>query len=1205
MIKNKKIYYITSFLIISIIISGIFFLYNISLTDDIRQHSLESAVEVSIWSAQAFRVSFEEKINNAKEAAVFFGEHTSEEGKKILLAYEMATGMNLSILHSNGMVYHKDGTYEQLQQKEFYQQIKEKKEGMTTSWYNNTLENEVISSFATYQSKDGEINKILVHFELDDFKEYFNTVNNGSSNAFIIDENGNTIISPDFMEEEKRLTNVFHLAENQDQSLINSIKRAMKSDTIENLSIRYGKQHLIVTFVPLLENIDWNLITITSESILLKKANSIIIKNIVASVSTLLAFLFIIIVINQKSRKIEREKMELQTIDSITGRINFSTFKDRMKEILQRNPEKEYAIGSLDIKKFKLINEAYGFEEGDKILQKISDILNENKEDSVPIFARTSADNFVLLVSTAQREKLKKIYRYFCDLECWKEYDIKFYLGIYCIPSKNRSDSINAMLDYADLAKKKAKEKDMYECNFYEEEMRIEELEMHKLESEMESALENGEFQVYLQPKFTSDTNHCVASEALIRWIHPLDGIISPSKFIPLFEKNKFIIKIDRYVFETCCKLIRKWLDTGKKAVSVSVNVSKVQIYLTDFLDFYVALKEKYRIPDQLIELEFTESIFFENIEYLSDLITRLEKAGFSCSIDDFGKGYSSFGSLKDLPFDILKIDSAFFQNSMNQEREKVIVSCIVNMSKALSMRTVAEGVETEELVEYLRSINCDLIQGFYFSKPLPIQEFEEKYIIDQCAVVKEEKLPYIESFNLTEPKKLIRRDICDDDIVDQMDKLIRKLELEEETNWIIAKHTGIIVLEWDLEKDAFYYNEEIKNYIIGSNIEEQILENRDFILFLNPKGIHPNDYSVYEKFRDQLKAGSNREEIIIRITKTTNQCVWCKIACTYITNQEKKRCRAIATMHRIFDQEYLGKEQRMQVERYRILAESTNIITFEYDIEREIMKYELRNKQGELEEIILEDYMEYIPKSIVIHDDHKNEYKQVLMEAIQYKSEKRLDYMADYYGTGFRWVRAYFVSVADARDKVFCVVGKVVDINDDKEELNAIKKKAELDLLTNVLNKGSYIEKVKVELSKNTTNMTQALCMFDIDDFKNINDTYGHTEGDNQLELLANVLQKIFRKEAYVGRFGGDEFTVFLKHTNREEVKKKVKMFYEDLKKEQVNKEFAMCCSTGIAIINHPVEFEQLLDQADKAMYQAKNNGKNQFTIFENDNAL
>ena len=215
-----------------------------------------------------------------------------------------------------------------------------------------------------------------------------------------------------------------------------------------------------------------------------------------------------------------------------------------------------------------------------------------------------------------------------------------------------------------------------------------------------------------------------------MRLNYPGKGLIPPNKFIPLFEHNGFIIRLDQYVYTTCCKLIARWIASGIKPYHISINVSKAQIYLPNFAKHYTDIKNHYNIPDNIIELEFTETIFFEDIPYLSSLIGRLQDNGFLCSIDDFGKGYSSFSSIKDLPFDILKIDGEFFSNGCQQKRERLIVSCIVDMAHSLSMKTVAEGIETSEEVDYLSSINCDLIQGYIYSKPIPIEEFEEKYIV-------------------------------------------------------------------------------------------------------------------------------------------------------------------------------------------------------------------------------------------------------------------------------------------------------------------------------------------------------------------------------------------------------------------------------------------------------------------------------------------
>ena len=257
-------------------------------------------------------------------------------------------------------------------------------------------------------------------------------------------------------------------------------------------------------------------------------------------------------------------------------------------------------------------------------------------------------------------------------------------------------------------------------------EIRKKTLEDSTLEAEAEPAIRNGEFRLYMQPKVDiQNGNRICGAEVLVRWQNPRLGLIPPGRFIPLFEKSDLIIKLDRYMFEQACIWLKSYLDGGGRPVNIAVNVSKVGIFQPGFVEYYAAVKKKYGIPDHMLELEFTENILAVDTELFSDLVIKLRKEGFLCSLDDFGSGYSSLNLLKDLPVDALKLDILFFRKSRDVRRERIVVSNFINMAKQLNITTIAEGVEEEDTVEFLQNADCDVIQGYIFAKPMPKEEFE------------------------------------------------------------------------------------------------------------------------------------------------------------------------------------------------------------------------------------------------------------------------------------------------------------------------------------------------------------------------------------------------------------------------------------------------------------------------------------------------
>ncbi|MEG0323992.1 MAG: EAL domain-containing protein, partial [Raoultibacter sp.] len=261
----------------------------------------------------------------------------------------------------------------------------------------------------------------------------------------------------------------------------------------------------------------------------------------------------------------------------------------------------------------------------------------------------------------------------------------------------------------------------------YDDEVRRLLFREKQLEDMMEQAIPNKEFQVYLQPQYKLPERTIDGAEALARWVSESEGMIFPEEFIPLFEKNGFIITLDLFVFEEVCRILQSWLDGGKPVMKVSVNCSRAHLRDRNFIDQYRQIAQKYEVPEHLINIELTESIVMEDSEFLIGVIEAIHEAGFECSIDDFGSGYSSLNMIQAIPADSLKLDKIFFRDkSKDPERTKSVVRSIVSMAKALSMDTIAEGVERWDQVEMLEDIGCDYVQGYVFACPMPVNEFEE-----------------------------------------------------------------------------------------------------------------------------------------------------------------------------------------------------------------------------------------------------------------------------------------------------------------------------------------------------------------------------------------------------------------------------------------------------------------------------------------------
>lgn len=280
------------------------------------------------------------------------------------------------------------------------------------------------------------------------------------------------------------------------------------------------------------------------------------------------------------------------------------------------------------------------------------------------------------------------------------------------------------MIDRANLALRKIKGSHDSAFYIYNDTIRNKLIMKREIENDMNAALENHEFKVFIQPKYCLQTRQIIGGEALVRWQHPTKGMISPFDFISIFEKNGFVTKLDMYVLETVCQKQQQWIAEGHKPQPIAINQSKLHFFNPNFIEELKNILSNYQIHPSLIELEFTESAVFDNIDTLLEVMEQLRKLGLKLSIDDFGTGYSSLNMLKDIEVDTLKLDRGFLMDTENEKRKKIIIQAIIDMAKTLSMTVVAEGIETKEQEDLLRDMGCDTGQGYFFAKPMPIEEF-------------------------------------------------------------------------------------------------------------------------------------------------------------------------------------------------------------------------------------------------------------------------------------------------------------------------------------------------------------------------------------------------------------------------------------------------------------------------------------------------
>lgn len=427
-----------------------------------------------------------------------------------------------------------------------------------------------------------------------------------------------------------------------------------------------------------------------------------------------------------------KELNNVMNYDPLTEIYSKNKFFSASKALLKDNPDKQFAFLRLDIDRFKLINSFFGTAYGDRLLKHVAKRIRDfAKTTECCTFGRIDADVFGIFTPyQGKEETVKQIEQAVENMKKLSaSYNIMIVYGVYVVT--DRSLPISFMCDRAALAAKTVKGHYMKSYAFYDDKMRLSIENEQNIINEMSDALENHEFVPYYQPKYDVQTNKPVGAEALARWIHPTKGFISPGVFIPIFEKNGFISKLDLYIWECVCKQLKEWKDKGVPLFPVSVNVSRVNLYNPNLSKIIIELTRKYGIEPKYFNIEITESVYTDDNIMIDDITSQLRNNGFTILMDDFGSGYSSLNVLKDVQVDVLKMDMMFMFKAKYDGRAETIISSVIRMAKWLNIPVIAEGVDRAEQVEFLKSVSCDYIQGFYFSKPLPAADYE-KLISDQ-----------------------------------------------------------------------------------------------------------------------------------------------------------------------------------------------------------------------------------------------------------------------------------------------------------------------------------------------------------------------------------------------------------------------------------------------------------------------------------------
>ena len=568
-------------------------------------------------------------------------------------------------------------------------------------------------------------------FESEEF-DYLNEM----GEAYLIDGRGNVLARSS----ESRITtglgaNLFVALGNYSNeksetlSRIENMKENLNADATSYISIDTKDGYkLQISYSKLSGVSNICFVTCFDDNLIGKKVQPLIFRSVFSCMAIMVLMLGVVIYVWSTAKKDNLTIEKLAFEDSVTDGHNVNYFIDFVPKVQAIYNETPFMIRRFDIVNFRYINEAYGHNRADGVLKACIDCFEEIFS-SKELCVRMNSDQFIaIMVNEEDVEKKLTQYEKRVNEEARGQgvkYPIKFKAGVYQI---RKSDSdVDVMIDRANVARKTDKGDDSKLGVLYSDKVVTDMRKVNRIEADMQRALATGEFKVYIQSKWDIKADVVCGGEALVRWIKPDGTTIYPDEFISIFENNGFVEKLDFYMLEMVCEKIRELIDNGDNVLPISVNQSRILLHSPDYVKNVEKIINRYNIPPGYIELEITESVFQDDLSSMIKTVNELKKLGIRLSMDDFGSGYSSLNMLKDVPFDIIKIDRVFFSESVASEVSRWILQETVEMVNGLGMETICEGVETIEQVKFLQQIGCKCVQGFLYSMPVPFESFIDR----------------------------------------------------------------------------------------------------------------------------------------------------------------------------------------------------------------------------------------------------------------------------------------------------------------------------------------------------------------------------------------------------------------------------------------------------------------------------------------------
>ena len=742
--RSRKTFISALVALVAVVVVAGSLLFTRFVQDSLWEKSATDVLEATVQGQHALDTYFEKDLDTldlfASELAAQNHDDVARLSGKLALFGEGEDGTVYTCVDlSTGAVYRTDSdqaaglTAEQMVQMGVVEAAGER--GVLEPFLDERTGGSMIGVYERFSFADGAPGLVRKAQPLADIEERFSlSFYNDSGFSYVVNGAGDVVMRSPHPDSNRTFSNIYDIVgfEGNDEAAVSSFRTALEQNERGVALFSYLGDEYAFCYTPLAGANGWDVVSIIPNDVIMEQANAIIHATLLLCLVIIVGLAVVLAVYWRGNRAHRREIERMAYYDGLTGLFSADKFTLEGNARLERSKAEGapsgpggVAVACVDIDSFKLINDMDGYAKGDEVLRELAAILrDEAGKDGIA--ARLSADYFLLLLPYARREDAldacgRIVER--AQVIVGNGKPLALHIGLCCSEDAPEARDVTELTDRARIAQTESRKRGETPCA-YSKPMRDVLLRRADLERTMEAALEQGEFFHLVQPKYDVTGSRVLGGEALVRWKRPGEGIVGPDEFIPLFEQNGFILRLDEFVFESVCRGLRARLDAGLAVVPLSVNVSRLHLHRDDFLPTYVRIKERYDIPDGLCELELTESVVVEDLRGTFAIMERMRDAGFRCAIDDFGSGYSSLNVLKNLPADVLKLDRDFLLEGASPGTEEMVVRTVITMAKELSMATVMEGVETPKQLAFLRTTPCDMVQGFVFSKPVAPEEF-------------------------------------------------------------------------------------------------------------------------------------------------------------------------------------------------------------------------------------------------------------------------------------------------------------------------------------------------------------------------------------------------------------------------------------------------------------------------------------------------